>query len=265
MVCNNELGVRAACLTSAVIYRFVDREQITIKFDFKYCVITERDDISTMIRIITGMIMILMSIVPTKSASAAPASDGLRQPPGDTLEAARVRIWIPVENGNRCRAVVQIHDSTDRVVRNLLDGLLTRGYHNFYWDKLDDSDQFVPPGHYQYQAAVCGKVHEGMLQAVYLPGELESEVHLVDSLSAARFEWQLKTDSAIINAFVENSRGVFIDSVFSNYRAYKGQYDLEWSPPPGYAGRFILYFQVDQYTHRIAFRLSRSSQRPGLD
>ncbi len=219
-------------------------------------------------RVMTTSLMILTTIVlltAVLSATASPLLEALRQTPADTLDANRLRVWIPVEGSSRCRMVVHIKDSTGQVVRNLLDELLTRGYHNFYWDKRDDSGRYVGAGEYRFESKGCGKTRQGRLEATYAPGELESEIALLDSVDGAHFEWHLMSDSAIVNAYVENARGNLIDSVYSNHVAFKGAHTLEWSPPPGYAGRFVLCFRVDRYTHRVPFRLQGSRRQKTSD
>ncbi|MCK4460769.1 MAG: hypothetical protein KAW46_03140, partial [candidate division Zixibacteria bacterium] len=79
------------------------------------------------------------------SVSSAPADSLVVQsfgeittPPFDTVDAERVRIWLPIERGGRCRVRINILDSLNHVVRRLVDRPLTSGYYNFYWNKKDN-------------------------------------------------------------------------------------------------------------------------------
>ena len=158
-----------------------------------------------MIRVTISTFMVLITIVlllAIRPVTAAPLLEDLRRSPADTLEADRLRIWIPVEGSNRCRTVVHIKDTSGQVVRTLLDDLLSRGYHNFYWDKRDDSGRYVRAGEYQFEASVCGKTSSGHLTVTYKPGELESEIFLLNCVNTAHFVWHLKSESAIVNAGV---------------------------------------------------------------
>jgi flagellar hook assembly protein FlgD len=74
----------------------------------------------------------------------------LTTPPADSAEAERVRIWVPIQRQSRCRLTIDILNDSNRVIRHLVDRLISEGYYNFYWDKKDDSGMIVKPGAYAY-------------------------------------------------------------------------------------------------------------------
>ncbi len=185
------------------------------------------------------VIMIAIVLAGSLPANAARAGlDSLKRLPTDSAEAARTRIWVPIENVTTCRTKIIIVDDSGQAVRHYLNELLPRGYHNFYWDKRDDSGVYVRSGDYLYHAVMCGRRQYGKLSAVYLPGELESNVELIDCIGAAHFEWELMVDSTIVSAFIENVRGRLIDTLFQDSLCYRGRHLLEWTPAYGYAGFF---------------------------
>ncbi len=73
--------------------------------------------------------LIVISAIPLCVVSPAPAADSLvvqsfgeiTTPPFDTVDAERVRIWLPIERGGLCRVRINILDSLNHVVRRLVD------------------------------------------------------------------------------------------------------------------------------------------------
>jgi len=115
-------------------------------------------------------ILIIVSALLLSAIQPAAAGQTLKEimtPPADSADKENLRIWVPVERGSRCRLTVDILDCNNQVVRHLVDLLAGRGYHNFYWDKKDDSGWFVDSGTYRYQIDDCGQKKRGEIRASY--------------------------------------------------------------------------------------------------
>lgn len=115
------------------------------------------------ILLIAGFIS-LFSIQPV---SAGQTLKEIMTPPADSVDRENLRIWVPVERGSRCRMTVDILDDSNQVVRHLVNYLAGRGYHNYYWDKKDDSGAFADSGSYTYLVDNCGKKKRGQIQVSF--------------------------------------------------------------------------------------------------
>ena len=143
-------------------------------------------------------ILIIVSALLLSAIQPAAAGQTLKEimtPPADSADRENLRIWVPVERGSRCRLTVDILDDSNKVVRHLVDLLAGRGYHNFYWDKRDDSGWFVDSGTYRYQIDDCGQKKQGEINVGY-SGVIVEIQFLLEQFSA-----EIRRDSArlIIN------------------------------------------------------------------
>ena len=125
-------------------------------------------------------------------------------PPADSADRENLRIWVPIERGSRCRLTVDILDCNNQVVRHLVNLLAGPGYHNFYWDKKDDSGVFVESGTYKYQIDDCGIKKRGQIKVAYtgIRIEIQSALGLFAQEIQAkstnlRIEWLSVTDSLL--------------------------------------------------------------------
>lgn len=107
--------------------------------------------------------IILLSI--SKPATAGQTLIEIMTPPVDSADRENLRIWVPIERGSRCRLKIDILDDSNQVVRHLVNLLAGPGYHNFFWDKKDDSGFFVDSGTYTYLVDDCGKKKSGEFEA----------------------------------------------------------------------------------------------------
>ncbi len=183
----------------------------------------------------------------------------LLRPPADSAEAARVRIWLPLERNTKCRVRLNITNDSGRVVRHVLDHVLGPAYYNFYWDKRDDSGRWVPAGQYRWVAEDCRDTHEGTLVASYRLWEREARLVAVDSAQPGRFNLELDSGSVAVSLVVRNKRDRLVDSIITDTILDAGRHPVEWTPPPGYAGDFYLEADIGGFTHRLDFR------HPGRD
>ncbi len=138
-------------------------------------------------------ILLIASVLLLSVFQPAAAGQTLKEimtQPADSADRENLRIWVPVERGSRCRLTVDILDCNNQVVRHLVDLLAGRGYHNFYWDKKDDSGFFVDSGTYTYLIDDCRKKKRGEIKASY------SGVVINVVFFDERFSTEIKGESA---------------------------------------------------------------------
>lgn len=173
----------------------------------------------------------------------------LSTPPADTVDAERVRIWLPLERSGRCRVKINILDSLNRSVRLLLDRVLSGGYYNFYWNKKDNYGQFVRPGHYKYKVDDCGDRSFGDLEVLIHPWELASRVIRSDSV-LDKVWLTLEADSGLVSITILNRRDRFIVQPMVDSLMAPGRHELQWIPTKsGYTGVYLMQVNVGGYTH----------------
>ncbi len=152
-------------------------------------------------------ILIIVTALLLSAIQPAAAGQTLKEimtPPADSADRENLRIWVPVERGSRCRLTVDILDDSNKVVRHLVNLLAGRGYHNFYWDKKDDSGWFVDSGTYRYQIDDCGDKKSGQIKVAYRGIRIEIRTALglfAQEIQAKstnlRIEWLSVTDSLL--------------------------------------------------------------------
>lgn len=120
--------------------------------------------------------------------------NSLQQPPADTADARRLRIWLGIDRTSACRVTVDIADSSGYVIRHLLSRLLSTGYYNIYWDKRDDSGHYVAPGRYAVHINDCGKESTAEVEAAYRPFEDLTELAVETSGPDSRIVLELASD-----------------------------------------------------------------------
>ena len=179
-------------------------------------------------------------------------SEALTTPPADSVEAERVRIWLPIERQGRCRVTIDVLNDSNRVIRHLINRLLPRGYHNFYWDKKDDSGSYVRAGKYLYLMNNCGKKSYGELHAQFAKWELASRVSPPQERWSSRIIFELLDDSAFVSIHVFNRRGKVVDEPVMDSLMNTGKYEFEWSPaaymPRGF---YVVKLTIGDFTHSV--------------
>jgi len=183
----------------------------------------------------------------------------LSYPPADTVDAQRVRIWLPLERGGNCRVRINVLDSLNHIVRSLVDRLMSSGYYNFYWNKRDDYGRLVEPGHYRYVVDDCGDRSDGELEVLYHRWELNSRIDYVDSISD-KLWLELDDDSALVSISILNRRGRFIVQSMVDSLMAPGRHQLMWIPTKsGYTGVYQMQVNVGGYTHSpVGIRAAKS-------
>lgn len=162
---------------------------------------------------------------------SAQTVDGLSTPPEDAVDAERVRIWIPVETTGKCRLDITIFNKSGKPVRHLINFLAKPGYYNFYWDKKDNSDNFVPPGLYPYTIKYCGgKTRKRELTVQYSKWEKAVIFAPLDTSKVFDIGFKILEDSVPTSIFICYRKGNPLDTVLMDSLLDKGDYRFEWSP-----------------------------------
>ena len=150
--------------------------------------------------------------------------------PEDSADAANTRIWLGIERPNNCRVSIEITDQSHRVVRHLFNDLLPTGYYNFYWDKLDDSGRYVPPGRYYYNVNDCGKRKSGTLTVDYRPGENRCVIHKEDSDNPGVIRFDICGDSATASLMAVYDLSGPADTIATDTVLVGGRHEFHWKP-----------------------------------
>ncbi|MCH8028212.1 MAG: hypothetical protein IID63_08840 [candidate division Zixibacteria bacterium] len=152
-------------------------------------------------------ILLIVAVVLLSTFNPAAAGQTLKEimtPPADSADSENLRIWVPVERRSKCRLIIDILDSENQVIRHLVDILAGPGYHNFYWDKKNDSGTFVDSGTYRYRIDDCGNKKRGQVKVAYTGIRIEiqsalglfaQEIHRKST--SLRVEWLSVTDSLL--------------------------------------------------------------------
>lgn len=174
--------------------------------------------------ILAGSILLLSMIV-----QAAPPAQTLRQkmtPPGDPNDRENLKIWIPAERPNQCRLVINILDSSNQMVRHFVDYVSPGGYLNFYWDKRDDSGNYVEPGTYRYEADDCGKKLGGSVKVEYKKWERLCRREFYKDTTG--FFLELLADSADVSVEWYNLKRRMVGRFYMKDDLQKGIYHFNW-------------------------------------
>jgi len=142
--------------------------------------------------------------------------------PTDTAAAQDLRIWVPIEKGQRTEIKIDIFDSKHRLVRQFFDWKLPMGYHNFYWDKINDSGNFVSEGQYQYRITYPygQSLRTDILKVYYKDGERDFQFKLISDVNAPGVSIKCLNDSSILTLEILDKRekqlkAFFKDSIFT--------------------------------------------------
>ncbi|HOD65194.1 MAG TPA: FlgD immunoglobulin-like domain containing protein [candidate division Zixibacteria bacterium] len=185
------------------------------------------------------------------AAASAQTIEGLQVPPADSAEAERLRIWAAAEGTSRCRMIVEVVDSANRVVRRLVDFLAAPGYYNFYWDKRDDSGLRVPEGKYRGRVDYCGALSWENLTARYSLWELQSDLTPFDPDNPFRIGVVLTADGAPVAAEILNRRDVHFDVMLPDTVLDIGTHWIPYRPPERMPrGNYTIRIKVGDYEYR---------------
>ena len=175
-----------------------------------------------MCKIIFIVIILLYSV----SIQARQNLTDLLEPPLDSANMVDMKIWVPIEQNGRYRVKIEIYDQTNKLIRNLMNEILPKGYHNFYWDKKDARNKLVKEGEYLCKIKISSekKTREKKLIVKYAPGERDIIINPGKDLTDPYFDIIIMTDSIFLSLNSLNRRGKVGKSVFFDSLFYKGEY-----------------------------------------
>lgn len=183
----------------------------------------------------------------------------LKTVPTDPDDAQNVRVWLGIERSNQCRTDVTIVDLSADTVRHLFSTLIGPGYYNFYWDKLDDSGQFVDTGQYRYVIDDCQGIRVGgKLRVEYK--QFERFVSLGTELvpKEKQFSVKIGADSIPVSLTIENRSGRTVDTVFVDSLFMAGDYRVNWRPGERFpSGVYKARLQAADFSTLSEFRYRR--------
>ncbi len=192
------------------------------------------------------MVVFSLCLLGATSAYSEQSYRELTRPPVDTLEAERVRIWVPVERTPRCTWRIDILNKDGSVVRHMLTRLLTEGYYNFYWDKLDDSGRYAAAGDYDVRLTFCDKQLARKVEAVYFPWENQAYLSIVGEKRAQSGRLELTDDSALVTFKVATKSGKVLWTVFQDSLLSAGVFEISLDPPELISrGTYFLQLYID--------------------
>jgi len=180
--------------------------------------------------------------------------DALSTRPLDTVDAENVRIWLSLERTATCRVTVTIVNRRRDTVRHVFSEMMSPGYYNFFWDKKDDSGQFVDTGNYRYIYKDCQGTKGGKLKVVYKRWEKVSRLETDQFADSNMIGMEFLEDSVVVMLVFENNRGRVVDSPIVDSVFGRGYHRFHWQPekriPSGnytvklHAGDFVTFGKV---------------------
>ena len=181
--------------------------------------------------------------------------ENLTIPPEDSIDARLLKIWVPVEGTRVCEVEIDITDGEGAVVRHLLGRRLNEGYYNIYWDKKDDSGQYVPKGEYKYVLRSCPRKEINKLYVRYTKGENSCLIKKGDDLNRPFFDFTILDDSVRVSLEVVNRIDKPIEVLFSDSLMSRGDYRFVWEPDSlVLSGQYIFKLKVEDFTKSFMLR-----------
>ena len=186
------------------------------------------------------------------------AQGNLTTPPEDPDDAENLRIWFPIEKNSTCRVMIDILDQKGKIVRQLVNKMLGKGYHNFYWDKRDDEGKYVEPGQYKFRTEGCNVNRVGEVKVVYKKWERNSRIGLINDRKATQLFIELKKDSALVSIDIYKFDGVLVDKPIIDSIMNKGYHVFIWQPEKHIlVGRYKAKVIVGDYQRTFIVRHNR--------
>lgn len=170
----------------------------------------------------------------------------LTTPPADTSDAKNLRIWLGLERLLVAQVKVEILSMQYETIRTLVDTSLVRGYYNFYWDKRDDSGNFVPEGKYVYRRQYGGDIKYGNLTVNYHPIGNKGILN-ADTLSKwPKVEFEIPEDSTLVSLKIADTNMEIIARPFQDSLYTKGKHEYICKPDKSVEpGSFYFIFEFD--------------------
>jgi len=201
--------------------------------------------------------LLILSVWPA-SLVARQDWETMQRPPLDSAEAWNLRVWLGLERSSTCRVIVSIIDQRGDTARHFLNRMLPSGYYNFYWDKRDDSGNFVDSGTYRYLVDDCTGGRSGRLFVRYKKWERLSSLSIDHFDEDQSLSFELLADSVIVTLEIENRRGLAIDRLIVDSLMHAGEYRCTWSPEKRIpSGIYTVKLRVGDFVHSAKVRYKR--------
>jgi flagellar hook assembly protein FlgD len=208
----------------------------------------------TWFRIWVVLAAVLTAMMFSPSSADAQDRDALSIRPLDTLDAENVRIWLSLERTSTCRVTVTIVNQRRDTVRHVFSEMMSPGYYNLYWDKKDDSGQFVDTGNYRYIYQDCQGTKDGKLKVIYKRWERVCLLHIDQFADSNMIGMEFLENSVVVTLEFENNRGKVIDRPIIDSVFARGYHRFHWQPekrvPSGnytvklHAGDFVAFQKI---------------------
>lgn len=212
----------------------------------------------TLLSAVSAICLFFVSAAHSQNHPVPIEVERLTERPFDTLDADRMRVWVPVEGAYTCRVDVHILDSAGQEVCYFLNSMLQKGYYNFYWDKKDSLGNWVPPGQYTYEGKVCSRTLKGKLEVRYKDWEKHYSFAMHDSTGAPEFELTLGKDSARVTATVAFRGGRVFDTLMQDSLLMAGTHTFAWHPKLFLPqNRYVITFHIGDFDYEREFWFTR--------
>jgi len=200
--------------------------------------------------------LFLIYLLLIQSVSGATFKE-LQEIPHDSTNFKEMRIWIPVES-HSCKVKVKILDSQMNQVRHLVDKIVKNGYYNIYWDKKDDSGNFVTEGTYKVSIISCTFKRVEDIVVQYQKGENAVVFTTNNDFKNPTLELKLLYDSLYISLDILNIKKGLTDSLFADSLFVVDSVSITWDADSLIrSGRYFYRLKVNEFEHLIPFRYKK--------
>lgn len=198
------------------------------------------------------LILIIISFLIVQSSSAASFKE-LQVIPYDSANAENMKIWIPVE-AKDCNVHIKILDSNMKLVRELLEEKILNGYYNIYWDKKDDSGNFVQEGKYNVATISCDFKRITPILVSFANGENAVLVSAGADDRNPSVEMTLLQDSLHVSLEIMNIRMNLTALIFSDSLILEDKASFLWEPSSVTpTGNYFYKLKVNDFEQLIPF------------
>ena len=182
----------------------------------------------------------------------------LQEIPKDSINAETMKIWIPVES-DVCQVTVKILDKENNLIKMLLDRNIRQGYYNIFWDKKDDSGNYVDTGIYNLAIISCNFRKISQIDVRYQKGENSVSFDLDKKTHPPGLICTLFADSSTLSVAVLNSRGFLVtELVTDSLYITRSEPHFLWSPRLNIpSGDYRYQVKVNEFVHYIDFTYKR--------
>ena len=196
------------------------------------------------------MIRLLSLLLLLSTLSSAQSFRDVSRIPPDSMNAETMRIWIPVTM-RQAMVTVTLFDGNEKLVRNLLKASMIKGYYNIYWDKKDDSGNFVEPGDYFYALNIAGQIERKPISVAYQPGENCVNIRTANA-DSMRVDFSIDCAETPVSFELYDIRDRLKDIPIKDSVFTKGRHSWQWQPSDSvYYGKFTLQIKSGEFVNYL--------------